>query len=265
MHQFNECFFAKNENVSLTVVFQQETTPHKYEKSQIIQLVDQFPGKIHLVLQNSTFNRGLALNFGVKHLKSISNHDHLLFFIDVDMSFSSCDDILSTIRLNTRRSRQLFFPVVFSQFNPKISKLHKNSVYNEMSAVHPIFHHQNGYFRHFGFGMLALYISDFETLGGFDAKIQGWGLEDVRFVENAILKHQHQNLEIFRSQMPQLVHEYHEMSCDGLRGDLKKLNMCLNSRMVGMASSCSLYDFLVAKNVFTRNPRSRLVPLRKSG
>lgn len=36
-----------------------------------------------------------------------------------------------------------------------------------------------GYWRNFGFGIVSMYKSDLELVGGFDISIQGWGKEDV--------------------------------------------------------------------------------------
>ena len=44
-----------------------------------------------------------------------------------------------------------------------------------------------GYWRSFGFGMLAIYKSDFSLLPGFSDKIKGWGEEDIDLANKVII------------------------------------------------------------------------------
>ena len=38
---------------------------------------------------------------------------------------------------------------------------------------------ETGYFRADGFGMLSIYKSDLDSIGGFNLAIAGWGMEDI--------------------------------------------------------------------------------------
>ena len=57
-----------------------------------------------------------------------------------------------------------FYPIVFSQYDPAhVGEIFDNFEIDEMS----------GFWRKFGYGMIALYKSDFDKAGGFDVKIEG--------------------------------------------------------------------------------------------
>jgi hypothetical protein len=45
---------------------------------------------------------------------------------------------------------------------------------------------RRGYFRTFGYGIVAVYRRDFDAVGGFDLSIRGWGLEDVDFFDRCL-------------------------------------------------------------------------------
>ena len=76
-----------------------------------------------------------------------------------------------------RRGKSIYYPIVFSQFGI-------GSGQGRAGA--------EGYWRQWGFGMAAMYKSDFL---GMDLSIVGWGKEDVSLYEKYILQ---SNLEILR-------------------------------------------------------------------
>ena len=80
-------------------------------------------------------------------------------------------------RLLVRRGKSIYYPIVFSQFGIGLGK--------ERAGA-------EGYWRQWGFGMAAMYKSDFL---GMDLSIVGWGKEDVSLYEKYILQ---SNLEILR-------------------------------------------------------------------
>lgn len=81
--------------------------------------------------------------------------DDLLFFVDVDMVFSRAS--LERIRVNTIRGRQVYFPIVFSEFEPA-------TVYRDqgltVSPNHFLINQDSGYWRQYGFGIVSVYKSD---------------------------------------------------------------------------------------------------------
>uniref|UniRef100_A0A8C1N0X9 Hexosyltransferase n=1 Tax=Cyprinus carpio TaxID=7962 RepID=A0A8C1N0X9_CYPCA len=140
---------------------------------------------LSIIPMTGGFSRGLALEMGSSQLANNS----LLFFCDVDLVFNA--DALQRCRENTIEGGQVYFPIVFSQYDPKI-------VYAggppEDSAF--VFTKKSGFWRHYGFGITCIFKSDFLKAGGFDTSIQGWGLEDVDLFTKVI----NSGLKVFRSQ-----------------------------------------------------------------
>ena len=80
-----------------------------------------------------------------------------------------------------------------------------------------------GYWRQFGYGMVAMYRSDYI---GMDLSIHGWGKEDVTLYDQFLRTKPH--LELIRSADPDIIHLYHPVQCDpNLPAD--QLQMCYAS------------------------------------
>lgn len=186
-----------------------------YERTQDLRLFEL----------NGEFSRGAALSFGASQCPS----DALMFFTDVDVAFTR--DFLRRVRLNTIRGRSIYFPVVFSQYaSSKLKSVTDFSQFNYDS--------ENGYFRHFGYGLVGLYRSDFDAVGGFDLNIRGWGMEDVELFDKFVKR---SNLSIFRAPDPDLVHIYHPITCDSQLSP-GQFEMCRGSKAASLASVHSLSD-----------------------
>ncbi|KAF7633085.1 Hexosyltransferase [Meloidogyne graminicola] len=179
---------------------------------------------VHLLKMplGKVFNRGEALTAGISLLPSNS----LLLLADVDILIQ--EGALDRIRLNTILGKQIYFPIVFSEFSPTTWKLNNKDLYSQ----------QRGYFRHFGFGIVSLYRIDFDVIGGFNQTIKGWGLEDVDFFEKVL------NSEIlpFRAIDPDLIHIFHSIDCNKNNKNQKRhrKDACEGTRAQGIAS----LDFL---------------------
>uniref|UniRef100_A0A915IDY4 Hexosyltransferase n=1 Tax=Romanomermis culicivorax TaxID=13658 RepID=A0A915IDY4_ROMCU len=169
------------------------------------------------------FNRGQSLNLGAS---KFSDED-LLFFIDSDIIFDQHS--LIRIRSNVVKSRQVYFPIVFSEY--------KSDFWDSSSKL--ISYDRRGYFRHYGFGMMGIFKLDFDKVGGFENNIRGWGLEDVKFVEKIL---QLGHYDILRTLEPSLIHVYHEMTCDKEILPSKQHKMCLDSKLNGLAHVSILFD-----------------------
>ena len=118
------------------------------------------------------FSRGAGLQ---RAADSIRESDEIIFFCDVDLVFSP--EILTSIRRNTVQGDVVYYPVVFSQYNPDMVHAQR-----EKRQSHFHFDELDGFWREFGYGMVSLYNSDFQKTVGFDLTLRGWGLEDVHLV-----------------------------------------------------------------------------------
>lgn len=155
--------------------------------------------------------------------------DALLLFLDVDMHFT--DDVINRVRLNTIQSTQIYFPIVFSQYSTQFIP-YKGS--NSLDIFD-----SRGYWRQFGFGIVSLYNSDLQAVGGFNVSIHGWGMEDVNLYDRIIQS----NLTIFRSVDHGLVHIYHDIHCDQSLTSLQ-YEMCLGTKLTSLGSVQELAKYI---------------------
>lgn len=232
-------------STKLTVVLFSST--NSTDDEQILMLLNEYRTKytsafVDWVKADGPFSRGLGLSRGA----SLHSETSLMFFTDVDMIFN--ETLLHRIRLNTIRGKQIFFPIVYSEYDPRhlsSSNKHNNSLNSyqigeKLSRNHFVYDSNSGYFRHFGFGLVSLYKSDLDSIGGFDLNLKGWGMEDVDLFDKFV---KHTNLSLFRAPEPSLIHVYHIMECS------KTLNrtqyeMCLGSKGSSIASVYNLYDII---------------------
>ncbi|KAK2727778.1 hypothetical protein QYM36_008312 [Artemia franciscana] len=189
--------------------------------------------KVKVIEPEGAFSRGVALERGASDCPD----DALLFLVDVDMSFTT--ESLERIRLSTIKHKQIYFPIVFSEFDP-------SSVYRKSeSPDHFLISESSGYWRFFGYGIVSLYRCDLKFIGGYDTSITGWGKEDVDLFDKAVKS----NLTVFRSADPGLTHVFHKVECDnGL--ELKQREMCLNSKANTYVGQRVLAQFLNNDNDF---------------
>lgn len=191
-----------------------------------------------LILLHEDFSRGRGLEVGARAWRR--NQNVLLFFCDVDIHFTA--DFLSSCRLNAEPGKKVYYPVLFSQYNPSI--IYSNQTQPPTVQQQLVIRKDSGFWRDFGFGMTCQYRSDFLNIGGFDRSIKSWGLEDVHLYR----KYLHSKLMVIRSPSRGLVHLWHEKSCaDELPPD--KFKMCMQTKAMSEASHGQLGELFFKREI----------------
>ncbi|XP_049871595.1 chondroitin sulfate synthase 1 [Pectinophora gossypiella] len=250
MKNYEEIVLKSNEAVTLIVVLHLDSkSPLDYKNAQsLVDYYNDMYGKeIKVVQMGSTvFSRGAALTEGLK----LCSSDDLVFFIDVDMMFNF--DTLRRIRINTIKYNQVYFPIVFSEYNPDVVNGEDYNKFKDETLVintdlgkfvdsgehgaktdreianlkySKEINDDFGYFRQYGFGILSIFKCDFERVGGFDLNIKGWGMEDVQLFETLIKS----NLTVYRIPDKSLVHIFHSVDCDK-NLEKSQFQMCLGTK-----------------------------------
>ncbi|KAK7481602.1 hypothetical protein BaRGS_00027118 [Batillaria attramentaria] len=235
MLNFEDVCLRRREPVRLIVVlYVNPEETDAYSKSvDLLQRYQRHYGadRIEIVHAQGQFSRGRGLELGAQRCHS----DALLFMVDVDILMTPSS--LTRIRLNTLLGRQVYFPIVFSQYDPQpvceAQPQHCQCHANEGCTLIPTdFSSSAGYWRQFGFGIATMYRSDMLSVGGFDQSIVGWGKEDVdlytKFIES--------NLTVFRAVDPGMTHVFHAITCDPSL-DAAQLTMCVNSKAQSYAAA----------------------------
>ncbi|XP_059179665.1 chondroitin sulfate synthase 1-like [Physella acuta] len=237
MNNFETVVLKPKENARLVLVLyksKEDADAHRLTLD-LVNFYQEKYGKnyIEVVLTDTEFSRGPGLQLGAERC----SHDALLFFVDVDIIFSPSS--LERVRLNTNKGSQVYFPIVFSQYDPE-PVCYPGSPHCECLSSECILKAEDisdsaGYWRQFGFGIAAMYRTDYHKVGGFDLSIRGWGKEDVdlytKFIENSYT--------IFRAVDPGMTHIFHTIKCsDSLES--AQMVMCVNSKAQSYASTSLL-------------------------
>ncbi|KAF7493190.1 Chondroitin sulfate synthase 1 [Sarcoptes scabiei] len=198
--------------------------------------------KANVLRLDGSFSRGAAL----QKSSVIFNDEDLLFFLDVDMIFNS--NVLHRIRRNTLLNSQVYYPIVFSQYNNCFYHISEVSDRFEPKCPHQSnfeINDDNGYWRQFGYGIVAIYKYDLVAAGGYTTTIKGWGIEDVDLYDRLVRS----NLTIFRSVDPDLIHVYHEINCDP-NLSLPQFEMCLGTKFFSLGSARTIAKFILKQKIF---------------
>lgn len=232
------------DTVALVVVQFHEVGHTDEVAARIAAAQSRFPdADIRLERLRGKFSRGIGLQRGAE----LFQQDALLVFIDVDFRISS--DAVRRIRMNTVRGRQVYYPIIYSQYNDRWTAAAAAASGIELDAS-DLFDDNVGYWRHSGFGILAVYNEDFLKVGGFDLDLIGWGLEDVRLFERFIAH----NVTVFRAPDVGFVHVFHETVCDSNTVAKQRYEMCLGAKRSSLASAKVLASYVRATpEIYWRN------------
>ena len=177
--------------------------------------------RIDIVSIAGQFSRGLALNSGAKFVKG-SCSNCTLFFCDVDVTFTQ--EMLNRCRLLAEPSKSVYFPILFSQFNPQLSKIH-------MAKFDLLINENSGIWRNFGYGMSCVHASDFSDSLHFP-EYRKWGSEDDKFHSKVL----NAGLLVYRIPDPGLIHAYHSKNCSSA---VNKIS-CYKSKSIVEGNSIQL-------------------------
>nr|XP_005303125.1 chondroitin sulfate synthase 3 [Chrysemys picta bellii] len=243
MENFEKTCVIPRQNVKLAVILFSSDSGQDSSKHR--ELIKEYHNKypkadMTLIPMTGEFSRGLGLEMA----SSQFDNDTLLLFCDVDLIFTP--DFLQRCRDNTIQGQQVYYPIIFSQYDPKV--IYRGNPPGDNNFV---FTKKTGFWRDYGFGITCIYKSDLLSAGGFDTSIQGWGLEDVDLFTKVITS----GLKAFRSQEVGVVHVFHPVQCDP-NLDPKQYKMCLGSKASTFASTMQLAELWLEKHLGVRYNRT---------
>uniref|UniRef100_A0A7S0MVS8 Hexosyltransferase n=1 Tax=Cryptomonas curvata TaxID=233186 RepID=A0A7S0MVS8_9CRYP len=174
---------------------------------------------------SSMFSRSRALNTALL----ACDDDDIALVLDVDVQVKA-DFFLNCLAF-ARQGHSMYFPVMFSRFNPKII-----NTFGEVMSYSPkgktwlkkfdSISADTGLWRDFSLGMVSMSVLDAKKIGMFNSEIQGWGNEDVEFFERA----EAAGYMTWRLYEPNEIHIYHPKDCTDLKGT-DRYTMCLGSKL----------------------------------
>ncbi|UJR30320.1 hypothetical protein I4U23_017857 [Adineta vaga] len=219
-------------NIHLYVILMETAEESGEQMSTIVDYIKKFianrqASRIHLIeVPNGNFTRGYARSYGASRF----NDTDLLFFIDLDMIFTR--DLFPRIRHHTIFHKQVYFPIIFSQYDPHYWET--NSIQMNFSSFH--LRDDIGYWRQYGFGMLGIYKSDLGSIGNWNVEINGWGKEDVEIYDKLVHS---STLNVFRTIDTSLMHVFHTKECSPTLQD-DQMKMCRGTKSITLGSQRTL-------------------------
>ena len=224
---YEELCLKNEERCSLNlVVYGEKDAELIGERLKMLQL--KYPtAKLREIIGAGKFSRGRALELGISHL----DYDDLVFICDVDMMIDR--SFLRRCRRNPIRGGRIYYPEFFKYYNMDyVYKFSKMPWGRGISRQH-------GHWAMYSYGMLCVYKSDYDLVGGFNTNIEGWGGEDVELAARVLKK----KLDILRAPDPALSHRYHDKVCST---DLtpKQFASCISSRNEDLADRTKLAEYV---------------------
>ena len=226
MENFELVCLEQRKRVKLVVAYSSSvSSPHEH-KDIMKEYQEKYPEADLIWLDVAgDFSRGIALSLAADNF----DQSALLFFCDVDFFFNS--EFIDRCRMNTALGKRVYFPMVFSQFDPDLTYINKAK-----PDTHFTINKDAGIWRSYAYGAACIYHQDLDAVGGFDTSIKGWGFEDVDLFEKFA---RHTEIEVFRAPDPGLIHVYHPVKCDPNLSARQQIQ-CQGSKASALASQETL-------------------------